>query len=72
MILSFEGHRRPSIHFLGHDGWAARLKGETKTSAPVKNQVTTEGTGVEGSFVFTSISEQEMDAIQLGFTEEFL
>jgi hypothetical protein len=87
------GHRTPSIHFLGHDGWAARLKGHDNTSAKCPPAATSckpkaatkapsggggsvvkkmAGTASEGVFIFTQVSSKEMDAIQLGFAEEFL
>lgn len=53
--------RTPSIHFLGKEGWAARLKGEPVVVLPPP---------IHPNYGRPLISEEEMEAIMLGGAEQ--
>lgn len=55
-------HRTPSIQFLGKEGWAARLRGET--------QAVVELPPIHPMYGRPAFSEEEMEALMLGGAEQ--
>ena len=60
-----KSHRTPSIQFLGKEGWAARLKGDTSPTEQVVDLPP-----IHPMYGRPAFSEEEMEAFMLGGAEQ--
>lgn len=63
-----EGHREPSIHFLGKDGWSRRLSGAPISLIPDKPNgvVVLDGSMLTSNYGRPAFTEAEMEALMMG------